>query len=363
MACPPTCGAAAAILVLGRFREAARHGLRSDVRILAQSMVDRCPRQKPSTHALDDRPRRLSAWREEAAKRRSTRRPAVGPGGHRCRANCTTVSRRTSCSATRRSGFCARRAAVKNSSSTVTIRMAAAIVTNPSGGLLSKGHPLGATGLAQCYRTGRGRSAARPAPAQGRRGAKLGIAAQSRPWRRLRWSPSTVPIDVPPRTHSFAAPRGARLPLGRPGGKPEGLDMIDKKYIGMALPKATLEIEKGRLRFFAKAIGETDPVYTDEAAAKRRGLRRRCRRRPRSSSRPSSTTARLVAGARQHGRPESPTGTPRRAGQFTYLAHGLYAGDVDHRRVADSTDIYDKKNGALEFHRQGSRAVTQPARR
>src|SRR5690606_35974960 len=26
-----------------------------------------------------------------------------------------------------------------------------AIVVNPSGGLLSKGHPLGATGLAQCY--------------------------------------------------------------------------------------------------------------------------------------------------------------------------------------------------------------------
>ncbi len=25
-------------------------------------------------------------------------------------------------------------------------------VTNPSGGLLSKGHPLGATGLAQCWR-------------------------------------------------------------------------------------------------------------------------------------------------------------------------------------------------------------------
>ncbi|MDT4810549.1 hypothetical protein FQZ97_434620 [compost metagenome] len=25
------------------------------------------------------------------------------------------------------------------------------VVINPSGGLLSKGHPLGATGLAQCY--------------------------------------------------------------------------------------------------------------------------------------------------------------------------------------------------------------------
>lgn len=41
--------------------------------------------------------------------------------------------------------------------------------------------------------------------------------------------------------------------------------MIDREFIGKALPKAVLEIEKGRLRFFAKAIGETDPVYTNEA--------------------------------------------------------------------------------------------------
>ena len=34
--------------------------------------------------------------------------------------------------------------------STATTPMAAAYVVNPSGGLLSKGHPLGATGLAQC---------------------------------------------------------------------------------------------------------------------------------------------------------------------------------------------------------------------
>src|SRR5947208_16964155 len=47
--------------------------------------------------------------------------------------------------------------------------------------------------------------------------------------------------------------------------------MIDRKHIGTTLPKATLEIEKGRLRFFAKAIGETDPIYTDEAAAKAAG--------------------------------------------------------------------------------------------
>ena len=43
--------------------------------------------------------------------------------------------------------------------------------------------------------------------------------------------------------------------------------MIDRKYIGQAWPPYTVEVEKGRLRFFAKAIGEKNPVYTDEAAA------------------------------------------------------------------------------------------------
>jgi sterol carrier protein 2 len=45
---------------------------------------------------------------------------------------------------------CAPRAAPRSSSGTATTPTAASWVTNPSGGLLSKGHPLGATGLAQC---------------------------------------------------------------------------------------------------------------------------------------------------------------------------------------------------------------------
>ena len=47
------------------------------------------------------------------------------------------------------------------------------VVTNPSGGLLSKGHPLGATGLAQCFELVeqlRGRSGARQVE-----GAKLAL--------------------------------------------------------------------------------------------------------------------------------------------------------------------------------------------
>ena len=47
--------------------------------------------------------------------------------------------------------------------------------------------------------------------------------------------------------------------------------MIDKKHIGKTFPSHTVEVEKGRLRFFAKAIGETNPVYFDEISAQAAG--------------------------------------------------------------------------------------------
>lgn len=47
--------------------------------------------------------------------------------------------------------------------------------------------------------------------------------------------------------------------------------MIDRKWIGHELPPSVLPIERSRLQFFAKAIGETDPVYTDAAAARDAG--------------------------------------------------------------------------------------------
>lgn len=49
--------------------------------------------------------------------------------------------------------------------------------------------------------------------------------------------------------------------------------MLDKNLIGHEFPSFTAEVEKGRLKFFAKAIGETDPIYTDEAAALAAGYR------------------------------------------------------------------------------------------
>jgi acyl dehydratase len=49
--------------------------------------------------------------------------------------------------------------------------------------------------------------------------------------------------------------------------------MIDKNIIGKVFPAYTVEMEKGRLRFFAQVIGETNLIYTDEAAARAAGHR------------------------------------------------------------------------------------------
>jgi hypothetical protein len=47
--------------------------------------------------------------------------------------------------------------------------------------------------------------------------------------------------------------------------------MIDKKHIGRCVSRHSVAVEAGKLRFFAKAVGETDPVYTDEAVAAGQG--------------------------------------------------------------------------------------------
>ncbi|MGB8647354.1 MAG: MaoC family dehydratase N-terminal domain-containing protein [Anaerolineae bacterium] len=49
--------------------------------------------------------------------------------------------------------------------------------------------------------------------------------------------------------------------------------MLDKKFIGWESAPHTVEVEKGRLKFFAETIGETNPIYTDEQAAQAAGYR------------------------------------------------------------------------------------------
>lgn len=42
---------------------------------------------------------------------------------------------------------------------------------------------------------------------------------------------------------------------------------IPTSLIGLELPAITVQVERGRLQFFALAIGESDPIYSDRAAA------------------------------------------------------------------------------------------------
>ena len=48
---------------------------------------------------------------------------------------------------------------------------------------------------------------------------------------------------------------------------------LDQNVIGKQLPSVTMTIDAGRLRFFAKAIGETNPVFTDIQTANAAGHR------------------------------------------------------------------------------------------
>jgi len=47
--------------------------------------------------------------------------------------------------------------------------------------------------------------------------------------------------------------------------------MLNTRLRGQKLKPHTFEVEKGRLRFFAQATGQTDPIYTDEASARAAG--------------------------------------------------------------------------------------------
>ncbi len=48
--------------------------------------------------------------------------------------------------------------------------------------------------------------------------------------------------------------------------------MIDKKHIGYEFEPVTLTVEEGRLKFLAKALGESKDIYCSPKAAKAAGL-------------------------------------------------------------------------------------------
>ncbi|MEH6588555.1 MAG: MaoC family dehydratase N-terminal domain-containing protein [Halioglobus sp.] len=130
--------------------------------------------------------------------------------------------------------------------------------------------------------------------------------------------------------------------------------MLNKENIGHQFPSFSTDIEKGRLRFFAKAIGEKNPIYTDESAAQAAGYRTIPAPPTFMFSvdlegpelLPVLTLLDLDIGRVLHGSQE-----------FEYLGQ-IYAGD----RITQQSkivDIFDKKGGALEFVVQQSTYTNQ----
>ncbi|WP_299696114.1 lipid-transfer protein [Hydrocarboniphaga sp.] len=142
MACPPTCGAAAAVLCSEEF--AKRNGLNADVWIASQSMTT----DTTKTFAARDMREVVGFSMAKEAARQAYEAAGIGAEDvdvvelHDCFAQNELISYEAL-------GLCPEGGAekfVNDGDNTYGGRY----VTNPSGGLLSKGHPLGATGLAQC---------------------------------------------------------------------------------------------------------------------------------------------------------------------------------------------------------------------
>jgi sterol carrier protein 2 len=140
--CPPTCGAAAAVLCSDEF--AAKHGKSGAVRIIAQAMTT----DYQSTFEEDSMIKMVGFDMAKSAAARVYEEAGIGPEDvdvvelH----DCFTANELLTYEAL---GLCDEGEAEKfiwDGDNTYGGKF----VTNPSGGLLSKGHPLGATGLAQC---------------------------------------------------------------------------------------------------------------------------------------------------------------------------------------------------------------------
>ena len=130
--------------------------------------------------------------------------------------------------------------------------------------------------------------------------------------------------------------------------------MIDRKFIGHQLKPSVLTVDRTRLQFFAKAIGEKDPVYTDPAAAQAAGY----------ADVPAPPTflfaAELDSGANDQMLVDLdiPLAKLLHGEQSFRYIKPVCAGDTVTVQ-STITDIYDKKGGKLEFAVKDSQVTNQ----
>ncbi|MEW6996964.1 lipid-transfer protein [Colwelliaceae bacterium BS250] len=140
MACPPTCGAAAVVVCSPAF--AKKHGIKANVEIIGQSMVT------DIAGTWTDPIKLIGSEMTKEAARQVYEQAGVGPEDvdvvelHDCFTpnEVITYEGLNLCGEGQAERF------INDKQNTY----GGQVVVNPSGGLMSKGHPLGATGLAQC---------------------------------------------------------------------------------------------------------------------------------------------------------------------------------------------------------------------
>ncbi|MGO4325960.1 MaoC family dehydratase N-terminal domain-containing protein [Cupriavidus sp. 2TAF22] len=129
--------------------------------------------------------------------------------------------------------------------------------------------------------------------------------------------------------------------------------MIDKKFIGKVIADFRTTAAPSQLRFFAKATGETNPVYTDESAARDAG-------HPALPLPPTFLFSLELAQPPSGWRDELGIKVERILhGEQSFIYHRMaYAGDTLHLQTRIS-DIYEKKGGALDFVVRETRVTNQ----
>ena len=130
--------------------------------------------------------------------------------------------------------------------------------------------------------------------------------------------------------------------------KPKGI--FDRTKKGVRLEPVVVPVERGRIRFFARVLGETDPIHFDVAEARAKGY-------PDLVAPPSFFMPVEAAANEERARLGQLPILNLINCDYRYLLHGdetyeyfglIFAGD----EVALSTtivDFYEKRGGAMEF--------------
>jgi acyl dehydratase len=119
---------------------------------------------------------------------------------------------------------------------------------------------------------------------------------------------------------------------------------LDKGLIGHTFPPFTTLVEAGKVKLFCKAIGEEDPIHTNEAAAKAAGYR--------GITAPLTFLRALQADDPEKGALLRLLGVDiglilHGEQHFDYFAPAIVGDKVTCEQKV--VDIYDKKGGALWF--------------